>query len=196
MDEWAAAGKDLTRGPGWSRIDTYSRELYVLAALRIHNLIHAPQKIIPRAIHYVYVCEPRRGMCPRGLCIRAETACGENFSREPSRRKGARVLRVFDPRWRDNATITIQLPRRNRWMLDRRDPAFSNKLRTCGVRGYTWERGNVAGCRSLFTFTQFIRLRCWGIFYACASIRNDSELYWIFFLFYSGKERCRMKKAF
>lgn len=68
MDEWAAAGKDLTRGPGWSRIDTYSRELYVLAALRIHNLIHAPQKIMPHAIHYVYVVQVY--MCAR-VCVRS-----------------------------------------------------------------------------------------------------------------------------
>lgn len=73
-----------------------------------------------------------------------------------------------------------------------RSPRF-NKLQTCGVRGYTWERGNVADCRSLFTFTRFIHLRCWGIFYACVSIRNDSELCWILFLFYSGKAKCRMK---
>lgn len=73
-----------------------------------------------------------------------------------------------------------------------RSPRF-NKLRTCGVRWYTWERGNVDGCRCLFTFTQFIRLCCWGIFYACVSIRNDSELCWVFFYFIAVKRSAEWK---
>lgn len=54
------------------RIDTYSRELYVLAALRIHNLIHAPQKII----------QPRYSLCirMRGARPSARLADRRDFS--------------------------------------------------------------------------------------------------------------------
>lgn len=69
-----------------------------------------------------------------------------------------------------------------------RSPRF-NKLRTCGVRGYTWERGNVNRLqKSVYVHS----------IYSSVLSRNLLRLririvLSIFFLFYSGKAKCRMK---
>lgn len=66
-----------------------------------------------------------------------------------------------------------------------RSPRF-NKLRTCGVR-YTWERGNVAGCRSCLRSLNLFVCAVEESFTLAYRYEMTPNCVEYFFLFYSGK---------